>query len=482
MKRTLCSIILTINSLLAFGFEKTGTGEAALYPKCTDATWTDSILPLRDFLKIVEQNHPLSKQANLYVREAQASLLSARGGFDPKLYGDYEQKHFNKKNYFAFGEYGVKVPTWYGIELKGAYSTAQGNFIDPSDALPANGQAIFGVSFPLLQGLLMDDRRANLFKAQQAQGLNTMERNALLNNLAFEATTQYWKWAFAYQQKEVFRQALVVAQQRFRLIRTAYELGDRMAMDTLESATQVQDRELQYNETLIEYQEASLKLANFLWNNQQKPQTLFENQNPEFPSDLSPLSMSTAERDLLIGNLLTTHPLLRTYEYKLSQLDIDRRLKREKLKPKLNLNYNFLGNGFQINNVFADNYKWGVQFSSSSLFRMERGDMQLNAIKVENTKLLRDQKTLELQNKLQLAFQETENLQAQIRIYTEGVANFQKLLNLEIRRFELGESSFFLINSRESKYLEAQVKLAKLRASYLIAQASIDWAAGRLGF
>ena len=439
------------------------------------------VMPLPEFLNIVKQNHPIAKQSALLTRSAQAELLAAKGGFDPKLYGDYEQKFFDSKNYFAFGEYGVKVPTWYGIEVKGGYNTATGNFIDSENKLPKQGQAIVGISLPLLQNLMIDERRANLFKAQQAQGLFQAERDNLTNDLAFEATQTYWKWAFYHQQKTIFDRALRVAQERFNAIKTAFELGDRMAMDTLESFTQVQDRTVEFNRVQLEVQEANLKLANFLWGKNSQPMDYTAQWQPQVLEDL-PLSISATEKDISLKNLAENHPILRGYDVKLNQLEIDRKLKREKLKPKLNLNYNFLGNGFNWSNLFTNNYKWGIAFSTSTLFRSERGDVQLANIKIENTRLWRDQKALELKNKLQQFFNETDNLQAQIQLYRATVGNYQQLLQLENTRFELGESSFFLINSRENKYIEAQLKFAKLVSEYQIARAAMDWASGRLGF
>jgi outer membrane protein TolC len=157
-------------------------------------------------------------------------------------------------------------------------------------------------------------------------------------------------------------------------------------------------------------------------------------------------------------------------------------LKKEKLKPKLNANYNVLSNGLSFNPLFTDNYKWGISFSTSTLFRAEKGELELTKIKIENTDLLRQQKELELRNKLQLAFNEVDNALIQLQLYTKTVENYRQLLTLENARFQLGESSLFLLNSREIKLIEAQVKLAKLQTEWQIARASIDWAAGRLGF
>ena len=103
-------------------------------------------------------------------------------------------------------------------------------------------------------------------------------------------------------------------------------------------------------------------------------------------------------------------------------------------------------------------------------------------LKIENTRLFQEQKQRELENKLQIAFRDVENIQAQIQIQNQSVMNFEKLLSLENARFQLGESSFFLINSRETKFLEAQIKQAKLVTELNIARATTTWATGFLGF
>ena len=444
---------------------------------------TDSVFTLRNFLELVAENHPSVKQANLLNRVAEAELLAAKGGFDPKVYGDYEQKFFNKKTYFNVGEAGLKVPTWYGVEFKSSYSYASGIFLNPNDYLPSAGQGLVGISVPLLQGFAIDERRAGLFKARQTQQLNAAERAVLLNDLAFSATQIYWKWAFYTENRRIFREALRLAEVRFAATKIAFEQGDRMAMDTLESFIQVQDRQVQLNEANLDAQEARLKLANFLWNNQNKPVPFSENitTNNLNKVETFPSSVEWGKSRLLIDSISDTHIFLKIYNAKLAQLNIDKQLKREKLKPKLNANYNVLSNGTAFNPLFTDNYKWGISFSTSTLFRAERGDVELAKIKIENTELLRGQKALELQNKLRLAVNEVDNLTQQVQLYTATVDNYRRLLALENSRFQLGESSLFLLNSREVKLIEAQIKLAKFQAELYTAQAAVEWAAGRYG-
>ena len=60
------------------------------------------------------------------------------------------------------------------------------------------------------------------------------------------------------------------------------------------------------------------------------------------------------------------------------------------------------------------------------------------------------------------------------------VQQSQVLLQAEQTRFEAGESSLFLTNSREMSLLSNEVKLYELRAKYAKNKIFLLWAAGRV--
>ena len=101
-------------------------------------------------------------------------------------------------------------------------------------------------------------------------------------------------------------------------------------------------------------------------------------------------------------------------------------------------------------------------------------------IKIEQTDQELNAKTRELENKLAFYANEVNTLQEQITLYSTAVQNYRTLLDAENDKFSIGESSLFLINSREQKYLDAQVKLLKLWAAYQKALLGVDWALGGL--
>ena len=441
-------------------------------------TFCQEILADTAFVNLVLTRNPQVKQLLLFSKSAESEILDAKGGFDPKIYGNYDQKLFNGSQYYTEAEYGIKIPTWYGIEFKAAYLQSSGIFLNPEQKLPKSGQPVLGINFPIIQGLLFDERRAQVLKSRTLPNFYNLERQIFLNDFLLEALTSYWKWQFAHSQFKLTTDAFETSKSRFENIRKLYVLGDRMAMDTLEAFIQVQDRLLLLNDANQELNSAILKVNSFIFNSLTLLKPIV---NSNYAPTEKPIkTLETKNETELIFN--SNHLILKQYEIKLDQLAIDLKLKKEKLKPKLNLSYNFLGDGFSFPSLLSDNYKWGINFSSPVLFRSERAGTQLSKIKIETTQLQLSQKKIELENKWRNSQSEFANIAQQLELIRSTTENYKKLLQLEIKRFELGESSFFLINSRETKFLESQIKLAKFQSELQIAQIRILNAQSTLPF
>src|SRR5690606_17096595 len=179
----------------------------------------------------------------------------------------------------------------------------------------------------------------------------------MLNDLYLGALSAYVNWTVAYERLNLMRRAIELAEIRFNAVRESYLQGKNPAIDTLEAYIQYQNRVIGFYDTELLFIKHSLELSNFLWLEDQTPAVISPG---TIPMGLNALAdelpeMAWKEDDLLL--MIDAHPEVMMALYKVEMADIDRRLKVEKLKPKLNLQYNFLNSysDFGMNNEW-----WGA--------------------------------------------------------------------------------------------------------------------------
>lgn len=449
-------------------------------------------LPLdwASFREQVLAHHPAAVQANLRRDQAKAYLLKARGGFDPKAYADFYGKNFDGKDYFTYGEAGLKWPAWLGLEFKGTFQQTGGRYLDPESKLPKDGQVSAGVTWSLGQGLLFDQRRADLAQARTGILAAEAERAAALNDLLLNAAKAYWTWVVAENQVKLYESALRQAELRLAGLKESVLQGDKPAIDTVETLLQVQTRRLDLNFARTERRNAALDLSNFLWTSESA--TLPPDQLPPAP-EIKGLAEATRPAETFADELrekaLSSHPDILLYDAKLQSLAIERRLKNEQRKPALDLSYYLLGNGWAFFptpapdnglGVLGNNAKYGLTFSFPLLNRKARGDWQLAQLKIRDAELGLAQKKQAVELKVRQYFNELDNYAEQIVLYADISAGYRSLLDAELEKFSLGESSIFLINTREQRWLDAQLKQQKLIGEFKKTEAGLLWAAGAL--
>jgi outer membrane protein TolC len=313
--------------------------------------------------------------------------------------------------------------------------------------------------------MFIDERRAALQQSFVERQNFENEARLLLNDILLSASRNYWQWVQFKNQKFVIEEAIELANTNLENFITAYEQGDKPAVDTLEASIQLQNLSIQNQQLENDLEVARLTLFTFLWE---------EDQIPVAEESIIPTPINSIS-NFYVDSLSTTlpifiqeHPIIQTYELKMQKLRIDNRLLREKMKPKLDLNYNVLQTpGNNISEVRGlDNYNWGLKFSVPLLLRSERGALKMNELKVENTNFQVQQKRLEILNKARQYQNTFQNISGQLKNYEKIVTQYKQLLEAELRKFELGESSIFLINSRQMSLVNAELKFIELQSKY----------------
>ena len=160
----------------------------------------------------------------------------------------------------------------------------------------------------------------------------------------------------------------------------------------------------------------------------------------------------------------------------------EERLKKELMKPVVNLQYNALNEATAPAEqmLTMNNYKWGAQFSWPILMRKAKGDLGITRIKIEELQLEALQKTTVIQNKALASIRQLELLRLQLVNVSANVKNMQRLLDAEREKFNSGESSVFLINTREQQLFDLRVQEAEISTQLKIQEIEILYLLGAL--
>ena len=424
-----------------------------------------------EFLGYVKKYHPLVKQANLKINEAQANLLQARGAFDPKIEVDFKEKQFKNTAYYSLLNSSFKIPTWYGIELKAGFDNAEGIYVNPENTLPNKGLTSFGISVPLGQGLFIDERMAAIRKAKIASNLNSAERNLQVVEVIYNASVSYMNWKRSFDEIKLYEDYLKNALIRYKGVQILIKEGDKPAIDSVEPAITVKTRSLNLENAKLKYTKAKLELSNYLW---------LENNIPLEVNDLlqpEELLAKTIKETLKINELetisLENHSKIKALDAKIAMLKVDRKLKANLLLPKLDLSYTYLSEPSYIDNYRFEDYKIGLNFSIPLFLRKERGSLKLANLKIEDTEFVLQFEKKNLENKIKSQQEEITSLEIQQDFNDALLNDYKILLNAEERLFEMGESSLFVINSRENSLVSSQINDIVLENSYFIALLSL---------
>ena len=357
---------------------------------------TSKTLSLKQVMELVRLNHPVSRQADIFVEKARADVTIARAGFDPVIKNENAQKTFDGVNYYQYNRPELLVPTWFGIEVSSGLEYLSGNRTNPEET---KGETSYlGISVPLAKNLLMDKRRAALQTAKIYRTASAAEKRKMLNDLALDVTRSYWDWVKQYQFYKIWSDAVEVNKKRTRLVTMAFNLGDRPAIDTIEALSQLQYFELQQSQALLDFKNAGLELAVHLWSPNTNPVLLAEDMVPATES----LNTNIAEANLpqaeqLLETAIKNHPELNLYDFKLNALAVEKKLKFQELLPDIRFRYNQLGRGYDVlktatGPMFENNFQYGLSVGIPLRLSLGRGEYKIAKLKISETQLQQKQK------------------------------------------------------------------------------------------
>ena len=434
---------------------------------------TDTVkLYFSQVLQLVRENHPLAKQAALLPKQGESYVRYNRGAFDPKVYFQQRDKTFKAQQYYSETSAALTVPTWYGIDVKAGYENNTGLFLSPDMVTPGNGLSFVGVDVPLMRNVVTDARRTQLRQAQLYQSQTMAMKNQLLNELTASVIHDFAGWYFAWKEQQTCTQAVALLTDRMNAIRAEFIAGGKAATDTIETYAQRGLFLLMLQETRVKETKTRLLLGAHLWNADQQPLEPVQGTVPDIAGIEFLDSMMRSYPDSAVaGNIQELQPQLLSMGLYVQKNKLEANFRKQQLLPEIYLKYQALAPGyldFSNSGTFAQNNRFGIGFSSSLFLRKERGDYQMAKLAWQESQLKLQQKTRDNVQKVGGLYQQTKAYSNMSKDFETISGLYYQLYENEKTRFTSGDATVFMVNMRETKWMETRLKLLEYQQKRII--------------
>lgn len=438
--------------------------------------------PFAAFMDVVLANHPMARQADLVAKQARAELRQAWGAFDPKVVMAWDQKRFGGTEYYNYFDADLKIPLPIGADITVSYDRAAGRYINPDRRAAGAGTVAAGISLPLGQRILTDERRTALTQAKAARNASDAERAGLLNKLLYRAAKDYGAWYEAWRRRAIAEEGEALAEFRMRAVRERVATGESAPIDTIEALLEWQRRQVARYESESQLYLAGLWVTSHLWTTGGDAASLPPQAKPVLDGLDGPALDSTRLADLL-ARAADRHPDLRKVQAKAEQARAERLLAWQGVLPFAEAKLSALADAEELSALSdrdraRENYKAALSISSSLLLLKERGKLGASDAKSEWQQLEVERVSREVEFDVRAAMFDLSNYVRMRARQIEGVRNAQLLRDAEQVRFANGESTLLVLNLRERLVLDEAAKLAALEGKIAAARGALALATG----
>ena len=444
-------------------------------------------LTLAQTLALVAERHPEARAADLERDLGAARLLGARGGFDPLVSSSLAAKTDDLDTKLGLWQTSLSVPidAPFSPSVDVNHRLGVGPSVNPADRAGDAGETRLGLSFSPLAGRGLDRRRASLAQArlapETAGAVVAQRRNALL----LSAARAYWTWAGAWAAVGVRDSLLDVARTRADFVERRVRAGETAPVDGVEAQLAVVAREGDRVLALRRAEEAGVTLGTFLWEADGAPAPLRAAPAPlPEPGRLPPAVDPAADPAggalrAAVADALGRRPELVRARLTAETARLEARYARDQTLPDLRVGVQAVSYG-DAPASFDDVYV-GVQLRQPLWARPARAAIETARVDVARRDIEQAVTARAVEADVAGAAVALRRAAERAAAAAEQTRLARALRRAEVRRFELGEGTLFLVNQRETALAEAQLREVEARADQLQAEATFAWATGVLG-
>jgi outer membrane protein TolC len=363
-----------------------------------------------------------------------------------------------------------------------AFDRTLGRFFNPDRRTTGGGTFEAGVSIPLGQRLITDERRNALQQARAAADVGAADQLAIVNKLLFTASKDYGAWYETWRRRAIAEEGEALARFRLLGVRRRVLIGESPPIDTIEAVLEVQRREVTRFEAENLLYLSELSVMAYLWDDRTRPVPL--------PADAKPVlegidraGIDSTRLAGLLDQATRRNPDLLKVAARVRGAEAQRLFRLQGLLPFVEAKLAGLAErgtdaAFFDNERLDNNYKAGLTIRSPLLFLGESGrfaqaGQRLEFQKLELTRLQRD-----IEFDARAAIFDLSNLERLLVRQRLNVRYAGMLRDAEQIRYEAGEGTLLILNIRERLVLDESIKLATIEAKVASARGALAVATG----
>ncbi len=442
----------------------------------TGSAWAEMPLTSEDVLATSAKYAPMILESLARQRVAEGQALSAEGSFDTIAKSD----SFGRFSGFWDGrilqtEVEQRLRN-VGATVFGGYKLSDGSFPIYEDINFTNtgGEIKGGFILSLLRDRAFDQQRAGL--ADASIGLSDADINLMVARIGVQhrALTTYYTWLASGTQLAIYRNLLNIALEREKGLERRVEEGDVAEILIVENRQNILRRQTLVVESQRQLKASALALSMFYRDTVGLPIEPQETQLPEGFPELD--DRVPATDDEMIAATQAVRPELALLDNNLAKAQIDLRLAENEMKPRLDFRY-------EVSRDFGAVAEGGISRDSTDnilavVFRLPiqrrfaKGRMQSARAEMQALEFRRQQLEETIAIEIRTLRNDFEAARAMVGLAVEEQKQAETMQRVERTRFENGISDFFLLNMREERAADAQVRRVVAQLRYFIAQAN----------
>jgi len=408
---------------------------------------------------------------------ARADQLSADGAFDLMLDAEYYDR-FTGTFSGGFGEVKATQPLApLGGEVFGSYRVSDGRFPIYENIFNTNefGELKVGALFSLLRDRRIDQRRFALEDTRLAASQARLDVLLVQLNVQFEALRAYWRWVAAGEEIRVYEELLEIAEARAIGLERQVRLGAQPRIALTENEQNIIRRKTLLEEARRDFLTAANSLSFYL---RDEAGVLVVPTRAQLPGQEMLAVLPDIQTLLAMrrDDILEQRPELRNFRLMIERAQNRVALRQNALKPRLDFSVELsrdfgpIGDGGSTfdstDTVVGVTFKVPLQ-RREARGRLRRAEAELREMELREQRTA-DQIEVELDNIL-------TNLNAALRLAQladDEVEQATTMVEAERRRFRLGAGDFFLVNLREERAADAQIRAIRADLNGRLAAAS----------